>query len=76
VFETLRDILRDLLRIQPELITPEASMADLDVDSLAMVELSMELEKAHGLTIDEAELHELNTVGDLVGLMERKEAAR
>jgi acyl carrier protein len=72
VFEQVKDILSNTLKIEPERITMEVTIEELDVDSLGMVELSLELEEAFKLHIGDEELQELGTVGDIVRLiMER-----
>ncbi|MEV7095038.1 phosphopantetheine-binding protein [Amycolatopsis sp. NPDC051045] len=38
---------------------------ELDIDSLAMVELTDEIENSYGLTIPEDGLHRLHTFGDV-----------
>ena len=65
-FEKLRDILVETLGCEPEQVTPEASLADdLGADSLASMELMMALEEAFDVTIDDADVAELKTVGDV-----------
>lgn len=74
-FEQLKDILVKNLKVAPELITSEATWQDLEMDSLAMVELSLMLEQELGVGIADEELLELATIGDLVGLLEQRTAA-
>ncbi|NUT46036.1 MAG: acyl carrier protein [Saccharothrix sp.] len=72
MYETLKQILVDTLKVEPEQITPDATKDDLDLDSLAFVELSMVLGKEHGLHISDDELFDMETVGDIVALMEER----
>ena len=52
-------------------VTMDARLAeDLDADSLAAVELSMALEEAFGVTIEDEALPQMKTVGDLVNYLE------
>jgi acyl carrier protein len=74
-FEQLKDILVKNLKVAPELIISEATWQDLEMDSLAMVELSLMLEQELGVGIADEELLELATIGDLVGLLEQRTAA-
>ena len=54
-------------------ITPDAHlMRDLDLDSLDTVEMTLGIEERFGIEIPDAELEDLCTVGDAVGLVERK----
>ena len=60
---------------EAEQVTMEASLADdLGADSLASVELVMALEEATGVAIDDAELPNLKTVGDIVKYLEDHKA--
>ena len=51
-------------------MTLEASLADdLGADSLASVELVMALEEAAGISIDDADVAGLKTVGDIMSYL-------
>lgn len=70
-FEAVRGIIVETLGCEAEKVTPEASLAeDLGADSLAAVELVMALEEASGITIDDADVEKLKTVGDIVKYLE------
>ena len=74
-FEKLRDIIVDTLGCESDEVTPEASLADdLGADSLASVELVMALEEAAGIHIDDAEVTNLKTVGDIIAYMNSHKA--
>lgn len=55
-YERLVAILTRLHDAPPERISPEATFADLDVDSLTMVEISMRIERDLGVTVGDDEL--------------------
>ncbi|MFD9304489.1 acyl carrier protein [Streptomyces sp. NPDC060048] len=74
MFEQFKSLLVDKLKVSPELITPEATREEIELDSLAVVELSLMLESELGLTISDDELLEAPTVGDMVALMEQRGA--
>lgn len=74
MFEQLKSILVDKLKVSPEAVTPEATREEIELDSLAVVELSLMLESELGLTISDDELVEAPTVGDIVALMEERGA--
>ena len=74
MFETLKNILVDKLKVSPDQVVPEATKEDVELDSLAVVELSLVLEKELGLKISDDELMELDTVGEIVALMEQRSA--
>ncbi len=74
-FEKIRDIIVETLGCEAEQVTPEASLADdLGADSLAAVELVMALEEASGITIADADVEGLKTVGDIVKYLEAHKA--
>ncbi|MGO5050641.1 acyl carrier protein [Dysosmobacter sp. Sow4_B12] len=69
-FEKVRDIIVETLGCDAEQVTLEASLADdLGADSLASVELVMALEEAAGISIDDADVAGLKTVGDIMSYL-------
>ena len=74
-FEKVRDIIVETLGCEAEQVTLKASLADdLGADSLAAVELVMALEEASGVTIADADVEGLKTVGDIVKYLESHKA--
>ena len=66
-FEQVRDIIVETLGCDAEQVTMDASLADdLGADSLASVELVMALEEAANIKIDDADVANLKTVGDIL----------
>lgn len=58
--------------VSEDRIVPEASLLDqLGADSLDLVELAMNLEDQFGVTIDDADIGQLKTVGDVVAYIEK-----
>ncbi|MGV9407214.1 acyl carrier protein [Streptomyces sp. NPDC003674] len=74
MLEQLKEILSNKLKVSPESITPEASREDIELDSLAVVELSLLLKSELGLDISDDDLLEAETVADMVRLMEERSA--
>ena len=69
-FEKVRDIIVETLGCEAEQVTPEASLTeDLGADSLASVELTMALEEATGISIEDSALAEMKTVGDILNYL-------
>lgn len=72
VFRILRERLAEILEIEEDRITMDASFAgDLDADSLALIELVESLEdelgeRTVGFSIDDEDLAELHTVREAV----------
>lgn len=73
MFEKVRDVLVEAINVDEEKITLEANLKDdLGIDSLAAVELSLELETEFDVHIEDEELAKLVTVADIVTLLESK----
>ena len=71
MFEQVRDVIVDTLGCDAAAVTMEASLVDdLEADSLDAVELNMALEEALGFAIDDEELKNMKTVGDIVKYLE------
>lgn len=69
-FEKVRDIIVETLGCDAEQVTLNASLSDdLGADSLASVELVMALEEATGISIDDADVAALKTVGDVMNYL-------
>ena len=65
--ERVRGILVEQLGVDEEQVTEDASFqADLDADSLDLVELIMELEDQFGLKISDEDAQQIVTVGQAV----------
>lgn len=66
-FEKVKEIIMETINCDEEKITLEASLKeDLDMDSLDAMELSMALEEAYDITIEEDELQNFVTVKNIV----------
>ena len=74
MFDMLRDILVSKLKVTPEQIIPEATREDAELDSLAVVELSLLLVKEFGIEISDDELIRAHTLVDIAHLMEERSA--
>lgn len=71
MFEQVRDVIVDTLGCDADAVTMEASLVDdLEADSLDAVELNMALEETLGFAIDDEELKNMKTVGDIVKYLE------
>jgi acyl carrier protein len=72
VFEKVRKILSDQLEIDEDSITMDSDLVeDLKADSLAIVELIMDLEQEFDLDIPDDELPKVGTVKDVVTYIEK-----
>lgn len=74
MFETLKEILVGKLKVDPELITPDATREEVELDSLAVVELSLLIEKELGVNVSDDELMEAASISAMVELVESRKA--
>lgn len=73
VFEKIRTMLAEKLECDAEAIKMGTEFNTLGIDSLDVMELLMNLEEELGVEIEMGE-NKINTVGDLVQLIEAKQA--
>ncbi|MEU0336746.1 acyl carrier protein [Streptomyces sp. NPDC006193] len=71
-FEQLKSILTTNGGLPAAPITPEASLADAGIDSMALVILSMQVEDRLGTQISEDELATATSVAGLAELVARR----
>ena len=72
MFEELKKLLVDELQIDPEKITPEASLVtDLGINSIELAELIMRCEETYNVEIQEEEIQNFATVGDVAAYLEK-----
>ena len=73
--DALRDLLAEILDVEPEEITEDAHFVeDLEVDSLMALEVMVRLEKTYGVKIVEKELAEISCLRNVHGLLTKKGA--
>ena len=63
-FDKVREMIAAKMDVDPEEITLETSFEDMQVDSLDMVEIVMDLEEEFDISIDTGD--DIKTVADLV----------
>jgi acyl carrier protein len=67
ILDKFASILSDVAGVSAEDVELGKSLIDdLDIDSLSMVEIAMEVEKAMGIGIPDEQLQNLKTVADVV----------
>lgn len=72
IFAKVKKVIVENLGVSEDRIVPEASLLDqLGADSLDLVELAINLEDQFGVTIDDADIGQLKTVGDVVAYIEK-----
>lgn len=71
--ERVRDIIVDLLGVEPDKVTLEARFReDLEADSLDLVELIMAFEEEFGGEISDEDAQQITTVGQAVTYVEER----
>ena len=65
----IRDFLQERLGVAPDRVVPEATLANLGVDSLMMLELMFEFEDRFGIQLP-SDLTTPKTVGDMRATMD------
>jgi acyl carrier protein len=66
VYEQIKELLIVSFQVPADKITADASLEDLEFDSLELVELSLALEEKFGVQLRDEELVELWRVGAIV----------
>ena len=66
IFEDVKAMVVDTLQFDGDVTMDSSFAADLQADSLDVVELTMALEEKYGITIPDEELPNIKTVGDIV----------
>jgi acyl carrier protein len=73
-YDTLKKIIVEDLKVPSDLVSPEASLEDVEFDSLTLVELTVILERDLGVDIQDQELRDMATLADMGSLVEHRVA--
>ena len=74
MFENIKQFLVDECRVDADKVTMDAKLAgDLGVNSLELADLVYLCEEKFNIEIDVEELHNFNTVGDVVRYLESQQ---
>jgi acyl carrier protein len=77
VLQVLRDKAVEMLEVEADAVQEDKSFVeDLKVDSLSLVEYTMDLEDELGVDLPEEELVDVTTIGAFVDVIEAKLAAK
>ncbi len=72
----LAEIVEEIAGVPADDVQPDKQfVADLDVDSLSMVEIVVAAEEKFGVRIPDDEVKNLKTVGDAVSFIEKAQAS-
>ena len=70
IFERVQKMICDQFDLDPDMITPDTTLDDVNADSLDIYDLAQSLEVAFDLTFREEALDEIKTVADIVKYIE------
>ena len=74
VLQVLRDKAVEMLEVEADAVQEDKSFVDdLEVDSLSLVEFTMELEDTLGIELPEEDLVEVKTIGAFVDVIMSKQ---
>jgi acyl carrier protein len=75
MLEKIREIMLRYVDVAPEEIREDSKLAEeLGLTSFAVMSMMGDFEEEFGITVDEAELTDIHTVGDIVAYLEKKQA--
>lgn len=72
MLEEIKRVLEEELFVEEEITMDSILKDDLHIDSVAAVELSLQLEERYDIDITEQELVKLVTIGDVIELLKSK----
>lgn len=73
VFDRIKALVAEQLRVEEEKISLETTFDELDADSLDVVELIMALEDEFDIEIPDEDAEKIKTVGDAVEYIKAKQ---
>jgi len=74
-FDFIRKLLIEKFDVKPEVIRPEATLADLGIDSLSVVEIVFDVSDHFGIDIPDERL-KFNTLGEVVAVVDEFVSAK
>ena len=75
MLEKIREIMTRYVELEPEQIQEDSRLAeDLALTSFAVMSMMGDFEEEFGITVDESELTDIHTVGDILAYIQSKQA--
>jgi acyl carrier protein len=75
MLEKVKEIMTRYVELDPSEIHEDSKLAeDLALTSFAVMSMMGDFEEEFGITVDESELTDIHTVGDIVAYLENKKA--
>ncbi|MGG2463440.1 acyl carrier protein [Streptomyces sp. RGM 3693] len=72
--DSVSEVMANRFGMDRNIVVAEATFDDLGLDSLSQIELATALTKQLGVEVSDEEMAELSTVGEIVALLESKDA--
>ena len=72
-FETLKNIIAEVLQVDPDEISMDTTFDDLGGDSLDLYQIILEVQDKLSVEVDEEKVAEIKTVGEAVELIQDAE---
>lgn len=77
LFDALKEVLIDRLKVEPETIRPDANLfEDLGLDSIDLMTAVMAIEEQFGIEVPDSDLEKVKSVDDAVSVLAAKVAVR
>lgn len=76
VFRVLADLVARKAGVDASRVQPSSRLIDFGMDSVKAMELVVELEQTFDLAIDDQDLVDMQTLGDIAAYVERRLASR
>jgi len=71
IFPMVRDLLHELFGLSPDVLTESATIRDLGLDSMMVLDVMLEMEDRLGVKLTDMEIPANPTLGDVVAVIER-----
>jgi acyl carrier protein len=71
----VREVITRQFGIEPQLLTDETTLDDLGADSMAIVELMVNLEEIFDAPMPDVTAANINTVGEIISFIEKNNAS-
>ncbi|MEV8314373.1 phosphopantetheine-binding protein [Streptomyces sp. NPDC059900] len=72
-YDRLVGLLTKGFGVEADEVAPENTFEDLELDSLALVELTLAAQEEFGITLTDDDLHAKNTMAEAAGVLEAKQ---
>ncbi|MGN0580487.1 MAG: acyl carrier protein [Ruminococcus sp.] len=70
VFEKVKEIITETLGVDENIVTSDAAVRDLTVDSLEVYDIINSIEEEFDISVPEEAVDDIKTVGDIVSYIE------